>query len=68
MTKVTVLGSGIMATALTFPLTDNGHEVALVGTHLDREIIDSIQTSGVHPNLGLKVSDKVTGYQLEDLE
>lgn len=68
MTKVTILGAGIMATALTFPLTDNGHEVALVGTHLDREIIDSIQKTGVHTNLGLKVTDKVTAYQLEDLE
>ena len=68
MAKIAVLGAGIMATALTFPVTENGHEVALVGTHLDRDIIDSIQTSGVHPNLGLKVNDGVTAYQLEDAE
>jgi glycerol-3-phosphate dehydrogenase (NAD(P)+) len=36
MAKVSVLGTGIMATALTWTLTDNGHEVRLVGTHLDR--------------------------------
>src|SRR5215203_5688572 len=29
MTTVSVLGSGIMATALAFPLSDNGHEVPL---------------------------------------
>lgn len=66
MTKIAVLGAGIMATALTWPFTDNGGEVALVGTHLDREIIDSIQKTRIHPNLGLKVPDAVTAYQLED--
>jgi glycerol-3-phosphate dehydrogenase (NAD(P)+) len=68
MTTVSVLGSGIMATALSFPLTDNGHEVRLVGTHLDREIIDSIQETGVHPDLDLKLPDGVRAYQLEEAE
>ena len=66
MTTVSVLGSGIMATALSFPLSDNGHEVRLVGTHLDREIIDSIQETGVHPDLDLKLPDGVRAYQLEE--
>ncbi len=66
MTKIAVLGAGIMATALTWPFTDNGNEVALVGTHLDRDIIDSIQKTRIHPNLELKVPDAVTAYQLED--
>ncbi|WP_420542049.1 NAD(P)H-dependent glycerol-3-phosphate dehydrogenase [Rubrobacter naiadicus] len=66
MARVTILGSGVMATALTFPLTDNGHEVRLVGTHLDREIIDSIREKGVHPNLGLEVPETVHTYQLEE--
>ena len=66
MAVITVLGSGIMATALATPLTDNGHEVRLVGTHLDREIITSIQETGIHPNLGLKVPEGVTAHQLED--
>ena len=66
MAKIAILGAGIMATALTWPLTDNGHEVALVGTHLDEEIITSIQQTGVHPRLELKVPEKVTAYQLAD--
>jgi glycerol-3-phosphate dehydrogenase (NAD(P)+) len=66
MTTVSVLGSGIMATALAWPLTDNGHEVRLVGTHLDREVIDSIQQTGVHPNLDLELPENVRAYQLED--
>ncbi|HHT41001.1 MAG TPA: glycerol-3-phosphate dehydrogenase [Actinomyces sp.] len=68
MAEIAVLGAGIMATALTFPLTENGHNVRLVGTHLDRDIITSIQDSGVHPNLDLKVNEGVTAYQLEEAE
>src|SRR5437763_10658896 len=66
MTTVSVLGSGIMATALSFPLADNGHDVRLVGTHLDRDIIDSIQKTGVHPGLDRQVPETVRAYQLEE--
>ena len=68
MAKIAILGAGIMATALTWPLTDNGHEVALVGTHLDEKIIDSIQTTRVHPNLGLEVPQGVIAHQLSEAQ
>jgi glycerol-3-phosphate dehydrogenase (NAD(P)+) len=68
VTKVSVLGSGIMASAMAFPLADNGHEVNLVGTHLDRDIIDSIQNTGVHPDLDLELPEGVRAFQLEDAE
>ena len=68
MTTVSILGAGVMASALTFPLSDNGHEVRLVGTHLDEEIIDSIRDSGVHPGLGRKLPDNVTAHRVEEAE
>jgi len=68
VTIVSVLGSGVMATALAFPLTYNGHEVRLIGTHLDREIIDSIKETGVHPNLDLEVPREASAFQLEEAE
>lgn len=68
MTTVTVLGSGVMGTAMAFPLAENGHEVRLVGTHLDREIIDSVKKNGLHPNLDLGVPEGVRAYQLEEAE
>jgi glycerol-3-phosphate dehydrogenase (NAD(P)+) len=66
MATMAVLGAGIMATALATPFTDNSHEVRLVGTHLDRPIIDSIRSSGIHPNLNLAVPANVTAHQLEE--
>ncbi len=66
MTIVSILGAGIMGTALSFPLADNGHEVRLVGTHLDRDIIDSIQKTGMHPGLDHKIPETVRAYQFEE--
>ena len=40
-----------MGTATAWPLTDNGHTVRLVGTHLDGEIVRSCKEKGFHPKL-----------------
>lgn len=68
MATVSILGSGVMATALTFPLSENGHDVRLVGTHLDEEVIESIQQSNTHPGLDREVPESVRAFQLEDIE
>lgn len=65
MATLVVLGSGIMATALATPFTDNGNEVRLVGTHLDREIIDSIKNTWCAPQPQPLGAPNVTAYQLE---
>jgi glycerol-3-phosphate dehydrogenase (NAD(P)+) len=68
MATVVILGSGVMGSALAVPLADNGHEVRLVGTHLDREIVDAIRSTGVHPGLNRELPASVRAYQLEELE
>lgn len=65
MTRVAILGIGVTSAALSVPLADNGHDVRLVGTHFDREIIDGIRTSNVHPSLEQKLPMSVKAYQLE---
>ncbi len=64
---IAALGAGVMASALATPLCDNGHEVHLVGTHLDRDIIDAIHKTGRHPGLNLELPAGATAYQLEDI-
>ena len=49
MATVTIIGSGMMGSALAFPARENGNEVRLVGTHLDREIIDECRKTNRHP-------------------
>jgi glycerol-3-phosphate dehydrogenase (NAD(P)+) len=68
MSRIVILGSGVMASALTFPLADNGHDIRLVGTHLDREIIDGVRATGVHPGLDRRLPEPVRPFQLEEIE
>jgi glycerol-3-phosphate dehydrogenase (NAD(P)+) len=51
-----------MGSAMTLPAADRGHEVRLVGTHLDREISDSVTQSGRHPRLNVRLPDTVRPF------
>ncbi len=48
-----------MGSAFSFPLVDTGQHVSLVGTHLDRDWIEGIRTTGVHPKLKSELPEKV---------
>lgn len=67
MAKVTILGAGLMGTAVAWPLVDNGHEVRLVGTHLDTAIIRSCFDRGWHPRLKRQLPDGITPHYVEEL-
>ena len=67
MSTVTIVGAGLMGTAVAWPLADNGHQVRLVGTHLDAEIIGSCQEKRYHPRLGRMLPDGVQPYYVEQL-
>jgi len=67
MAKIVVLGAGVMGSAFTVPLADNGHAVNLVGTHLDGDIIEEIHESHIHPRLGSRLSDTVQPYTWDRL-
>ncbi len=67
MSVITIVGAGMMGSAMSIPAADNGHEVRLVGTPLDREIIQSLKANGVHPKHGRKLPEAVHPMQLEEL-
>ena len=66
MSIVTILGAGVMGSAMCLPLRDRGHAVRLVGTHLDTEIIDSVKATGRHPRLNVKLPDGIAAYQHDE--
>ena len=68
MKTVTIIGSGQMGSALVFPLRDNNHEVRLVGTHLDREIIDTSRATNRHPKFEYDFPEGVQFFQIEDVD
>lgn len=67
MSIITVVGSGMMGSAITIPASENGHEIRLVGTHLDREIITHAQKTGEHLTLKRKLPQGYQYYQIEEL-
>ena len=68
MAIVTIIGSGMMGSALAFPARENGNEVRLVGTPLDREIIDACRATGRHPKFDTDFPAGVKYYQIEEMD
>ncbi|MBQ3866601.1 MAG: glycerol-3-phosphate dehydrogenase [Clostridia bacterium] len=68
MKTVAIIGAGMMGSALAFPLRENGNDVRLVGTPLDREIIGSCRKTGRHPKFHYDFPAGVKYYQIEELE
>ena len=68
MAIVTIIGSGMMGSALAFPARENGNEVRLVGTHLDREIIETCKKTNRHPKFVKDFPEGLKFYQIEDME
>ena len=68
MAIVTIIGSGMMGSALVFPAFDNGHEVRLVGSPLDDEIIDVSIRTGRHPKFDVDFPDGVKYYHVTEME
>ena len=68
MSNITVIGSGVMGAAMSYPARTNGHTVRLVGTMLDRGIIKHAKETGYHLNLKRTLPESVEYYQLEELD
>ncbi len=68
MAVVTIIGAGMMGSALAFPAAENGNKVRLVGTHLDSEIIEASRKSGRHPKFTRDFPKGVEYYQIEEIE
>ena len=67
MAIITIVGAGMMGSALAFPARENQNEVRLMGTHLDREIIDSCLKNNRHPKLEIDFPAGIKFYQIEQL-
>lgn len=68
MAMVTIIGAGMMGSALAFPARENGNAVRLVGTHLDREIIETSAKTGRHPKFTKDFPDGIQYYQIEQVQ
>lgn len=68
MSVITFVCAGQMNSAITFPAFENGHEVRLVGSPLDREIIEGLRKDNYHITLKRTLHDGIKYYQIEELK
>ncbi len=68
MAVVTIVGSGVMGSALAFPARENGNEVRLVGTHLNKEVIEICKKTNRHPRFEKDFPEGLKYYHIEELE
>ncbi|MBQ7519648.1 MAG: glycerol-3-phosphate dehydrogenase, partial [Clostridia bacterium] len=68
MSVITIVGSGMMGSAIGIPAACNGHEVRMVGTPLDREIISEARKTGYHITLKRQLPDSYKYYQFEEVD
>jgi glycerol-3-phosphate dehydrogenase (NAD(P)+) len=55
MANILILGAGAMGTTFAYPCSDNKHKASIVGTHLENDTIDELNSKYFHPGLNLKV-------------
>lgn len=68
MAVITIIGAGMMGSALAFPARENNNDVRIVGTPLDRAIIDNCLKCNRHPKFEKDFPAGIKFYQIEDLD
>jgi glycerol-3-phosphate dehydrogenase (NAD(P)+) len=66
MAVIAIVGAGMMGSALSTPLLANGHELRLIGTPLDHDIIAALKRGAAHPKLRAPVPG-VSAHFVEEL-
>lgn len=59
MSRIVILGAGVMGSALAVPAADQGNEVVLVGSPLDDHIIAALKAGCEHPTLRCRLADSI---------
>ena len=59
MANILIFGAGSMGTAFSFPCSDKKHTVTIIGTHLENNFIDQINSKRTHSTLECDVPKNV---------
>ena len=68
MKKIIIIGAGAMGSAFAVPCIDNKNDVTIVGTHLENNLIENINSNDqIHPALKTQLSNKIRFERFENL-
>ena len=69
MKKIIIIGAGAMGSAFAVPCIDNNNDVSIIGTHLEDNLIDSINFNNqVHPALKIQLPPEIKFERFEKLQ
>jgi glycerol-3-phosphate dehydrogenase (NAD(P)+) len=69
MKKIIIIGAGAMGSAFTVPCIENKNDVTIIGTHLEDELINNIQSNNnFHPALKIELPTKLKVEKYERLK
>ena len=69
MKKIIIIGAGAMGSAFGVPCLDNKNDVTIVGTHLEDELIENINSNDhIHPALKTKLPKEIKFERFEKLQ
>ena len=69
MKKIVIIGAGAMGSAFAVPCLDNKNNVTIVGTHLEDNLIESINSNNhIHPALKTQLPKEINFERFEKLQ
>ena len=68
MANILILGAGSMGMTFSFPCSDNNHVVSNIGTHLENDFINQINSKKKHPALNCDLPKSVKFSKFKKLE
>ena len=69
MSKIIVIGAGAMGSAFAVPCLDNNHDINIVGTHLENNLIDDLKKNGnIHVGLKTKIPNDIKIFKFEKFD
>ena len=68
MANILILGAGAMGTAFSYPCSDKKHSVTVVGSHLEDDFIDLVNSKKKHPSLNCDVPKNVKFLKFDKLK
>ena len=69
MKKIIIIGAGAMGSAFAVPCIDNKNDVTIVGTHLEDDLIERVNSNAhLHPALKTKLPKEIKFKKFDELK
>ena len=68
MGKILIIGAGAMGSAFSFPCVDNKHEVSIIGSPIENNMIDELRKNNFHNSLDCSLSKSIKFLKANNLQ